>query len=434
MDTKWITISEIPQRCALYVFSKRFPVAGEIQRFSVRVSADTRYRLSINGHAIAEGPCQSSPYVKYYDEVECGALLQNGENEIKAEVFHATTYDHYGVMPRQNKPALYLEGTLETSDGTQTIGTDESFCVCRAEHITFRGRLLPSVFPFEEVYGAPAFTPMTCVALFTPHRENGGYCPWGARDLYHLQPRPIPKLEAQAPTLLPVVREYVDEAGNYNLVLDAQRYTTAQLRYAFLAKEGVRIRTVYAECAQFPQADGTLSAGGSLLLVGCLTLGGLVGELLNIEAGFERFGEWLKKRTGNAKDGNFVNGFVTASLTVCIGAMAIVGAVEDGINGDISILVTKAILDLVIIMVMACSLGKGCLFSAIPVALWQGSITLISRLIAPFLTESALSNLSLIGSVLIFCVGVNLLFGKKIRVANLLPGVFLAVGVAFLPF
>jgi uncharacterized membrane protein YqgA involved in biofilm formation len=182
------------------------------------------------------------------------------------------------------------------------------------------------------------------------------------------------------------------------------------------------------------QADGTLSAGGSLLLVGCLTLGGLVGELLNIEAGFEKFGEWLKKRTGNAKDGSFVNGFVTASLTVCIGAMAIVGAVEDGINGDISILVTKAILDLVIIMVMACSLGKGCLFSAIPVALWQGSITLISRLIAPFLTESALSNLSLIGSVLIFCVGVNLLFGKKIRVANLLPGVFLAVGVAFLPF
>lgn len=182
------------------------------------------------------------------------------------------------------------------------------------------------------------------------------------------------------------------------------------------------------------QADGTLSGGGSLLFVGCLTLGGLVGELLNIEAGFERFGEWLKKRTGNAKDGSFVNGFVTASLTVCIGAMAIVGAVEDGINGDISILVTKAILDLVIIMVMACSLGKGCLFSAIPVALWQGSITLISRLIAPFLTESALSNLSLIGSVLIFCVGVNLLFGKKIRVANLLPGVFLAVGVAFLPF
>lgn len=180
--------------------------------------------------------------------------------------------------------------------------------------------------------------------------------------------------------------------------------------------------------------EGMLLSSGSLLLVCCLAAGGFLGELLNIEAGFEKFGEWLKKKTGNGKDGSFVNGFVTASLTVCIGAMAIVGAVEDGIKGDISILVTKAILDLIIIMVMACSLGKGCIFSAIPVALWQGSITLVSFLIAPYLTEHALSNLSLIGSVLIFCVGVNLLFGKKIRVANLLPGVFLAVAVAFLPF
>ena len=113
--------------------------------------------------------------------------------------------------------------------------------------------------------------------------------------------------------------------------------------------------------------------------------------------------------------------------------MAIVGAVEDGINGDISILVTKAILDLIIVMVMACSLGKGCLFSAIPVALWQGFITLLSRLIAPFLTDQALLNLSMIGSILIFCVGLNLVWGKKIRVANLLPAVLLAVVAAFLP-
>lgn len=179
--------------------------------------------------------------------------------------------------------------------------------------------------------------------------------------------------------------------------------------------------------------QGKITSGGSMLIVGCLALGALIGELLNIEAGFEKFGVWLKKKTGNAKDGSFVDGFVTASLTVCIGAMAIVGAVEDGINGDISILVTKAILDLIIIMVMACSLGKGCLFSAIPVALWQGFITLLSRLIAPLLTEQALLNLSMIGSILIFCVGLNLVWGKKIRVANLLPAVLLAVVAAFLP-
>lgn len=179
--------------------------------------------------------------------------------------------------------------------------------------------------------------------------------------------------------------------------------------------------------------DGAIVSGNSLLVVCTLAPGALIGELLNIEAGFEKFGEWLKKKTGNGKDGGFVNGFVTASLTVCIGAMAIVGAVEDGINGDISILLTKAILDLIIVMVMACSLGKGCIFSAIPVAIWQGSITLVSWFIAPYLTDAALSNLSLIGSILIFCVGVNLVWGKKIRVANLLPAVFLAVGAAFLP-
>ncbi|MBQ8400104.1 MAG: DUF554 domain-containing protein [Clostridia bacterium] len=179
--------------------------------------------------------------------------------------------------------------------------------------------------------------------------------------------------------------------------------------------------------------NGKVVSSKSLLIIGCLALGALIGELINIEAGFEKFGAWLKNKTGNAKDGSFVDGFVTASLTVCIGAMAIVGAVEDGINGDISILVTKAILDLIIVMVMACSLGKGCLFSAIPVALWQGFITLLSRLIAPLLTDGALSNLSMIGSILIFCVGLNLVWGKKVRVANLLPAVVLAVGAAFLP-
>ena len=88
--------------------------------------------------------------------------------------------------------------------------------------------------------------------------------------------------------------------------------------------------------------DGAVTSGQALLVVLCLALGGLIGEAVNIEDGFERFGEWLKKKTGNAKDKDFVNGFVTASLTVSIGAMAIVGAIRDGISGDWSILATKA--------------------------------------------------------------------------------------------
>ena len=177
----------------------------------------------------------------------------------------------------------------------------------------------------------------------------------------------------------------------------------------------------------------SLTSSRSMFVVVCLALGALIGETINIDGWFERFGEWLKIKTGNAKDKDFVNGFVTASLTVCIGAMAIVGAIQDGILGDYSILAIKTILDLIIIMVMTCSMGKGCVFSAIPVLFFEGGITLLARFIRPVMTDAALLNISLIGSILIFCVGLNLIWGKKVRVANLLPAIVLAATAAFLP-
>ena len=180
--------------------------------------------------------------------------------------------------------------------------------------------------------------------------------------------------------------------------------------------------------------DGnTVSSGNAMLVTVCLALGTLVGEIANIEGMFESFGEWLKVKTGNAKDRNFVNGFVSASLTVCIGAMAIVGSIQDGILGDWSILATKAILDLIIIMVMTCSMGKGCVFSAIPVLVFEGLITGCSSFLQPIMTDTTMANLSLVGSVLIFCVGINLVFGKKVSVANMLPSVVFAIIAAFLP-
>ncbi len=178
---------------------------------------------------------------------------------------------------------------------------------------------------------------------------------------------------------------------------------------------------------------GAVVSGGAMLIIGCLAIGTFLGEILNIEDGFERFGEWLKVKSGNAKDKGFVNAFVTASLTVCIGAMAIVGSIQDGILGDYSILATKAVLDLIIIMVMTCSMGRGAVFSAIPVAVFQGSITGLAGLLRPLMTDAALANLSLIGNVLIFCVGINLVWGKKVKVANMLPAIMLAVIAAFLP-
>lgn len=179
---------------------------------------------------------------------------------------------------------------------------------------------------------------------------------------------------------------------------------------------------------------GIVSSGRGVFIVVILLLGAIVGEVINIEGFFERFGEWLKVKTGNAKDAKFVDGFLNASFTVCIGAMAIVGSIEDGLNGDISILLTKGILDLIIVMVMTSSMGKGPVFSFIPVLVLQGSVTLLSKVIEPLMTPVALSNLSMIGSILIFCVGLNLVWGKKVRVANLLPAVIFAVAAAFLPW
>lgn len=180
--------------------------------------------------------------------------------------------------------------------------------------------------------------------------------------------------------------------------------------------------------------NGKILSGRSMLVVLCLALGTVIGELIGIERGFERFGEWLKVKSGNSGDNQFVTAFVTASLTVCIGAMAIVGAIQDGISGDYSTLAVKAVLDLIIIAVMTSSLGKGCVFSAIPVFLFEGAVTLLARLISPIMTETAIAYLSLVGSVLIFCVGLNLVWGKKVRVANMLPAVLFAVLSAYLPW
>lgn len=178
--------------------------------------------------------------------------------------------------------------------------------------------------------------------------------------------------------------------------------------------------------------DGVITSGQAMLVTLCIVLGTLIGEIINIEYFFEKFGQWLKLKTGSSRDSRFVNAFVTASLTVCIGAMAVVGAIQDGITGDWSILATKAILDFIIIMVMTCSLGKGCIFSAIPILIFQGLITALASLLKPIMTDLAINYLSLVGSILIFCVGLNLVWGKKIKVANMLPAIVLAVIAALL--
>jgi len=189
----------------------------------------------------------------------------------------------------------------------------------------------------------------------------------------------------------------------------------------FIGVTGVLTRMLVIE-------GSALTSYGTMLLLASLILGSLAGELLNIEAWFDRIGEAIRKRfSRGGQDGRFVEGFVNASLTVCIGAMAIVGAIQDGISGDYSMLAAKAALDFIIVMVMASVYGAGTGFSALPVAAIQGGITIVAMLCGSFVSDAIVRDISLVGSALVFCVGINIAFGKKFRVGNMLPAVIVPI-------
>jgi len=172
--------------------------------------------------------------------------------------------------------------------------------------------------------------------------------------------------------------------------------------------------------------EAAFSTQGSMMMIVSMAIGTAIGELLKIDDMIERFGAWLKEKSGNSKDNQFISSFVDASCTVCIGAMAIVGSIMDGIYGDYSILLAKGILDCIIICIMAAARGKGAVFSTIPVVILQGSVTIIASFAGPFMSEHALDQLSYVGSVMIFCVGLNLIRKDRIKVANMLPGLIVA--------
>lgn len=174
--------------------------------------------------------------------------------------------------------------------------------------------------------------------------------------------------------------------------------------------------------------NGTLVSAGvgdTLAMVLALALGALAGEFIDLDRRMEQLGAWLKAKADRGGDSQFIQGFVTASLTVCIGAMAIVGSIQDGLTGNAATLYTKSILDFMLVMIFASIYGKGAIFSALPVGVLQGAVTLLAGLVAPVFSGSVIDNLSFLGNMLIFCVGVNLCFGTKFKVANLLPALVL---------
>lgn len=173
--------------------------------------------------------------------------------------------------------------------------------------------------------------------------------------------------------------------------------------------------------------DGRLSSGYTMLIVVSLVLGGLVGELINIEKRLDSVGERLKKAVRAGNDNKFVDGFVTASLVFCIGAMAICGPIDEALTGDSTTLYVKSILDGIMVIVLASVYGVGALFSAVAVGVYQGIFTVFGVFISDFMSDTLIMTLSGVGSVLIFAVGVNLLRPKTVRVGNFLPALLVPV-------
>ena len=169
-------------------------------------------------------------------------------------------------------------------------------------------------------------------------------------------------------------------------------------------------------------------AGNELVVILSLVIGAILGELIGIDRGLNRLAEHLHKRAGG-EEGAFIEGFVSASLIFCVGAMAIMGALEAGLTGSYQILYAKSALDFITSMIFASTFGIGVMFSALPILIYQGAITLLASSVRGVLTDSVVSYMTATGGLLILGIGINILFKKDINIANLRPAIFVAVFV-----
>ena len=171
----------------------------------------------------------------------------------------------------------------------------------------------------------------------------------------------------------------------------------------------------------------TLNTQGTMLLIFSLVFGCLIGQWIDLEAKMEYIGNKLKNAVKVKNDNHFVEGFVTTSLIICVGAMAIVGAMQDGLSGDSSMLIAKSMLDFAIVTVLASTYGIGVVFSAVAIFVYQGSITLIAAIFGSVISAVLIEQLSFVGSALICCVGANLVKEKTFPVANMLPALLIPI-------
>jgi uncharacterized membrane protein YqgA involved in biofilm formation len=174
-----------------------------------------------------------------------------------------------------------------------------------------------------------------------------------------------------------------------------------------------------------------LQTSNLVVLFLSILLGAIIGEAVDIQSRLEAFGSFLKTKT-KSKEERFTEGVLTAFLIFCVGSMTIVGAIQDGLNGDSSILIAKSILDGFVSVSLASALGIGVMFSAVPLFIFQGAITVLAAFSRAFFTEILISQLSAVGGILLLGLGINMLEIKEIKISNLLPALLVVPIIVYL--
>ena len=181
-----------------------------------------------------------------------------------------------------------------------------------------------------------------------------------------------------------------------------------------------------ALCVLYIGISGALSGTNALITILSMVVGGVIGQMLDLDEWLNRLGDLLGcKFSKDGGGGTVAQGFVTASLLFCVGSMAIVGSIQSGLTGHHEMLLTKSLLDGVSAIVFASTLGVGVLFSAAFVLVYQGTITLLAQWVAPFMSDYAVAEMTCVGSLLIIALAFNMLGITKIKVMNLVPAIFI---------
>lgn len=181
--------------------------------------------------------------------------------------------------------------------------------------------------------------------------------------------------------------------------------------------------------------NGMIGTNDTLCVILCMVTGTLIGEAVDIERRLEDAGNLLRRTlVRNQQTSSFTEGFVTASLLYCVGAMAITGSIEAGLNHNYSILISKGVLDGVSAISFTAAMGMGAAFSVFPLLIYQGAITLLASVVGPYLGEAVITEMSAVGGTIIVALGINMLeLGKdKLKAGNMLPAIFLPI--VYLPF